>query len=261
MSNLNLSVCIVTDKMTSHIDKTISDFKKLANEIIILDTSEKSNIKIGLIKNKKIKVITSKDSNNFSQWRNLCIKQAESEWILFLDSDEVISAELLENLPNLVLPTKLPSNENKNKIDGYKIRRIDFFHRQKIAYGEVGRVFKLRLARKKKYSFTGVVHEVGLVDGKVKIIVDSIYHYPHQSIASFFSKINHYSYLQAKDQAKYSQILNLFQLLTFPLAKFIVNYFFKFGFLDGFRGFIYAMMMSLHSLSVRVYLYEINKKI
>ena len=40
-------------------------------------------------------------------------------------------------------------------------------------------------------------------------------------------------------------------ILLFPAGKFIQNYFFKRGFLDGTAGFIHAALMSLHSFLVR----------
>jgi hypothetical protein len=36
----------------------------------------------------------------------------------------------------------------------------------------------------------------------------------------------------------------------------MLNYWLKLGFLDGFAGLSYALMMSFHSLLVRIYLYE-----
>lgn len=258
---LDLSVCIITDKMTETMDQTISQLSDLVNEIIILDTSGRLEFKPKIASHLNIKVITSLEKNNFSGWRNFCITQAQSEWILFLDSDEQLSKELLNNLPDLICPKgKSISKGNQSDIDGYQIRRIDFFHNKQIRYGEVGRVYKLRLARKNKYSFSKPVHEVGQVSGKVKKIDLPIYHYPHLDFSSFFNKINHYSYLQAKNQTSYNKLINLIKFFLFPTGKFIVNYIFKLGFLDGFRGFIYAFMMSLHSLSVRIYLYEINQK-
>jgi hypothetical protein len=45
-----------------------------------------------------------------------------------------------------------------------------------------------------------------------------------------------------------------------PLAKFIWNYFFLWGFLDGIHGFVFAVLMSLHSFAVRVKLYLIWRR-
>ena len=42
-----------------------------------------------------------------------------------------------------------------------------------------------------------------------------------------------------------------FQLMFFPFAKFIQNYFLRLGVLDGMEGFIHALMMSGHSFLVR----------
>ena len=44
------------------------------------------------------------------------------------------------------------------------------------------------------------------------------------------------------------------------VAKFVSNYWLKAGFLDGWRGLIYAVVMSIHSLAVRVFIYEQQQK-
>ena len=46
------------------------------------------------------------------------------------------------------------------------------------------------------------------------------------------------------------------QMIVYPIGKFINNFILELGFLDGWRGLIYAFIMSLHSLWVRVYWYE-----
>jgi len=48
----------------------------------------------------------------------------------------------------------------------------------------------------------------------------------------------------------------IFEIITFPLFKFIFSYFLKFGFLDGPAGFVYSFFMSFHSFLVRIKLYQ-----
>jgi hypothetical protein len=47
------------------------------------------------------------------------------------------------------------------------------------------------------------------------------------------------------------------ELLFLPLGKFLYNYVGLLGFLDGWRGLCYALVMSMHSLGIRLRLYEI----
>jgi len=53
---------------------------------------------------------------------------------------------------------------------------------------------------------------------------------------------------------------NIFEIIFFPIGKFINNYFFNLGFFDGPAGFTYAFMMSFHSFLVRAKLYQLTNK-
>ncbi len=194
---------------------------------------------------------------DFSKVRNKAIKQATQPWILFLDSDEKLSPELVNWL-------QLVDWDNE-KTNGYYIKRIDFFHNKPLQYGEVRNVYKLRLAKKDKYHFERPIHEVGRVEGKIQYTNESIYHYSHNSIESFYKKIVKYASIDATNRVKEGQQFNSprqqagsLVMITYPIGKFIVNYFFKLGFLDGYRGLIYAILMSMHSLIVRVKMYELK---
>ena len=50
-----------------------------------------------------------------------------------------------------------------------------------------------------------------------------------------------------------------FQEWLKPPAKFIQNYFFRLGFLDGTAGFVQAILMSFHSFLVRAKLFMLWK--
>ena len=72
------------------------------------------------------------------------------------------------------------------------------------------------------------------------------------------TSIINYAEIEAKYRIKLNYKLNLLSLITFPVGKFINNFLLKRGFLDGWRGLSYALMMSLHSFCVRIFQYELR---
>jgi len=238
---LPLTVCIITNQFTAETDQVFKSLLPIAQQILVINTpGEKLTAT-----DQRIEIISYPDQEiNFSKWRNFAIKKATQQWMLFVDHDEIISKQLLSELPSLIY---------QQKYDGYRIRRIDYFLGQPLKHGEVGQVYKLRLAKTHRYHFIGSVHEVGQVVGLTQTINLPIYHYPHASIASFLDKISFYSHLSANNT---HQTFSLLKLLLFPIAKFFVNYIIKLGILDGFSGLVYALLMSIHSLSVRIFTYE-----
>jgi hypothetical protein len=112
--------------------------------------------------------------------------------------------------------------------------------------------------RKRASQFVRPVHEIAQIEGKLHLSKITILHFAHQNINEFFQAIAGYAQIEAEHRQESRLPVWLLGLKTiiYPLAKFCQNYFFKLGLLDGWRGLVYASLMSLHSLSVRVFSYE-----
>jgi len=122
-----------------------------------------------------------------------------------------------------------------------------------LMWGETGQLQLIRLARRQMGRWHRPVHEIWRIKGSVGQLKSPLYHYPHPTLADFFNKINHYTNIEAGYRRRQ---FDLFELIFYPPGKFFYNYFIKLGFLDGIPGLIMAVMMSLHSLLVRIKLYE-----
>ena len=183
----------------------------------------------------------NKPITDFAAARNKLLNDSKDDWILFLDTDEVISQELNNEI------LKLVQNDN---INGYYLKRDDYFFGRWLRFGETANVRLLRLGRKGSGKWKNPVHEVWNISGPTGELKNPLLHYSHPTIKSCISKINQYTDIAAKDKK-----FNFFELI-YPIIKFIQNYFLRRGFLDGFPGFVMAYMMSLHSLIVRVKTYD-----
>jgi hypothetical protein len=104
-------------------------------------------------------------------------------------------------------------------------------------------------------SFTGNVHETAQVSGKMLESNIELLHYSHPTISDFIGKVSIYAeQVAAERTCTWPQLL--IELLFFPPAKFFHGYILQGGSQDGWHGLVYAACMSLHSLIVRIYLYE-----
>jgi glycosyltransferase involved in cell wall biosynthesis len=186
---------------------------------------------------------------DFSQLKNQHLVQLAHDWVLLLDSDEIISPELVKLIPELL---------QQPNFAAAAIKRIDYFRGQEMKWGEVRSVYPIRLARKDKIRFVRPVHEVAEVDGRVIKLDTPIYHFPHNSVTEFWQKISQYATLEANYRHQQGRTTGWLELSCYPLAKFVYNYCFRLGLLDGMRGLVYAVMMSCHSLIVRAKLYELS---
>ena len=202
-------------------------------------------------------IIVEKHENivDFSQARNNALKKTTQPWVFFLDSDEVISDDSVRVIEEIL---------SNNNLDGVFIKRKDIFYGKILEWGEVRNVWLLRMFKKGKAKFVRPVHEKAIVQGSVKKMPIIINHHAHLSVAGFIEDISKYSEIEAKFRLKKSEKnfkknKIIIEMLIFPPAKFIFNFFLKLGFLDGWRGLIYAMTMSIHSIVVRIFLYELTK--
>lgn len=218
------------------------------NEIMVIHdcSSGEKNISMLPKNNPNIK-ISHKSLTSFAGQRNFGLERAKSEWVLFLDSDEFISEKLSKRI-------KLEINSNKK--DGYLIRRIDNFVGKPISKGELLNISLLRLAKRNAGKWRGVVHETWRINGRVGKISEPILHNPHPTIYNFISEIDKYTTLRSEELGKTRTSSNSFTIFIYTFGKFIWNYFFKLGFMEGNRGFVLSMIMSFHSFLVRSKLYQ-----
>jgi hypothetical protein len=114
----------------------------------------------------------------------------------------------------------------------------------------------LRLGRKDTGKFVRPVHEVWKIKGRVGELLSPLYHIKDNFISQFTGRMSAYSQIDSQVLTKEGKPFSYFRLLFYPKAKFYLNYFFKAGFMDGLAGFFQAYLMSVQSLTVRIFQWE-----
>lgn len=87
-----LSLCIITKDEEKNIARCINSVKDVVDEIVVVDTGSKDKT-VEIAESLGAKVIHTKWEDDFSKARNTAIENAKSDWILFLDADEVVKRE------------------------------------------------------------------------------------------------------------------------------------------------------------------------
>lgn len=237
-----ISAIVLTKNEEKNIAACLESISWCDEIIVIDDNSEDKTVEIAKKLGAKVSIRSLQD--NFASQRNFGLEQAKGDWILFLDADERISQALWYEI-------MAKTNAPFSPYAGYYIKRTDTMWGKQLKYGETGNIKILRLAKKDTGRWEGSVHEIWKVKGKTDILQNALMHYPHQSVKEFLHEINYYSDLRAQELRKKKVSVSWFTIILYPKAKFILNYIFKGGFLDGLPGLIFAFMMSLHSFLVR----------
>ena len=251
-----ISAVILAKNEEVNIKRVINSVKWCDEVLIIDDGSIDKTVEIA--KKMGTKIYPHLLNGDFAAQRNYGIEKARGEWVLFVDADEEVNINLAEEIRSAI---------SKVEYDGYLIKRQDYFGGRWLNHGDkprnttgTGLIKLLRLAKKGTGSWKGVVHEEWIVSGKIGTLNNPLLHYPHQTIGEFIEAVNRFSTMQADIYHKEGQKSSFWQIVLYPAGKFIKNYFFGLGFLDGTPGFMVAMMMTLHSYLVRSKLYLLTKK-
>lgn len=235
---VNISAVILTKNEAAVISKCIGSLNFVDEIIVIDDYSQDSTARIA----ERLGAVVYKRTLNrdFSAQRNFGLGKTVGKWIIFLDADERITKALQHEIVQL-------TNNPIIDYSGFYIKRSDILWGRELKYGESGGIKLLRLARRDSGKWKRRVHEVWQVTGTKRVLKNPIKHSPHQSIKEFIKSVNHFSSIHSLANYEEGKKSWIAKVVVWPIAKFIYNYFFKKGFLDGARGFISALMMSFHS--------------
>ncbi len=238
----NISAVILTKNEEKNISDCI-DALSFCAEIIVIDDNS-SDKTTSLSKKKGAKVFIHDLDGDFSKQRNFGLSKAQEEWVLFIDADERVSNELADEIYQ-------QTSQFLTHSTAFRIKREDVLWGKRLQHGEVGNMYLVRLIKKGKGEWIGKVHETLHTLGEVQTLKNPLYHYPHTDIQDFLKQINIYSSLRAQELMDKKTRITPFEIVLFPLGKFLLNYVIKLGFKDGIPGIVHAFMMSFHSFLVR----------
>ena len=209
-----------------------------ADEIIFVD-SLSTDKTIEFAQELGVKVI-EKEFTNFSEQRNFAISQAKNDWIVFFDLDEIITEELEQEIKNTVL--------NPDSKVAFFVKRNFFFMGKRIKFGGWQNDKAIRLFNKNFCKYNGnLVHEEVKANGTIGVLKNALNHHSYKNFDNYNDKLNLYSKLQAENLYNKKVKPNAYHLIFRPIYRFLWQYIFRLGILDGKEGFILAY---IHSFSV-----------
>ena len=244
----NISVIIITYNEEENIRECLEGVK-WADEIIIVDSF--STDKTPQICKDYTDKIFQKRWEGFGFQKQFALEQTTFDWVLSIDADERVSGELKE---------EILSNKNTLDKDGYYIPFKFYWLGKRLRYGGCGKERHIRLFRRQKAKFQGLIHEKLLIDGEIGCLKNSIIHVSYKNIENYFNKFNLYSTMVANQRFKEGRkIPFVFQLFA-SVWDFFNRFIFKLGFLDGMHGFLWASFSSFHRLVKYAKLWEMQKE-
>jgi len=254
--NSHISLLLLTKNEQENIKKywTWLDRCPNINEIIVVDDNSTDGTvnELKRLKNshRQIKIYTHNLAEDFAQQRTFGLSKTTNDLILWLDADEIPSNELIKYINYIDI----------SQYNTVSFKRNDIFLGKELKHGETANQKFARLFNKHNGSFKGKVHEIWCSTSSIFETDLVIHHHSHPSLFPFLQKINFYSDIRSRELYSQGVKSNLFSIISYPLAKFILDYVFKLGFLDSTQGIIMALSMSLHSFLVRAKLWHLYQQ-
>jgi glycosyltransferase involved in cell wall biosynthesis len=232
MEQAKISVCMITFNNARTVEQALKSVRDWADEIVVVDSFSTDDTP----------AIVRRYTDNFEQrsWPgfrdqyNYCIAKAGNDWVIFIDADEVISPELVQEIP-------LRLKKDAGACDGYIAHRRTYYLGRWIMHGGWVPDYEIRLFKKSAGAFEGALHANVKVRGRVGELKGIYQHYNYRDIADQIDTINRYSATAAQDMLSEGKRFHFHDLLLRPPIRFIKEYFFKRGFLDGMPGLVIAI--------------------
>jgi len=227
---IKLSVVIITFNEEKNIGRCIDSVVDLADDIIIVDSFSTDRTQ-EIATSKGARFVKQKFLGHIEQ-KNFAITQAKYPHILSLDADESLSEKLQKSI--------LKVKENWQG-DGYKMNRMTNYCGKWIKHCGWYPDTKLRLWDSRKGKWEGVnPHDKYIMEKQTKIIYleGNIFHYSYYSILDHLKQTDKFTDISAKELLLKGKKPNYLKLIFSPIIKFLRDYFFNLGFLDGYYGLI-----------------------
>jgi len=230
-----LSVAIITKNEERDLPVALASVG-FADEIVVVDSgSSDRTLEIAAEAGAKI---VRYPWQGYAAQKNLAIDHCTQEWVLSLDADECLSAELAEDVARVV------SGETQG-FDYYSVPRLSLFVDRWMRHSGWYPDRQLRLFRRGRGHFADrKVHEAIVPDGPVGRLAGDLLHYSFRSVSDYVDRMNRYSSLGAQmlresGRAGSSGRMALGWVLV---RKFLEVYVLKRGFLDGTHGFVVSCL-------------------
>lgn len=235
-----LSLNIITKNAGKTLEKTLFSVQGLVDEIILVDENS-SDETVNIAKKFKAKIFAY-SSGHLGKQREYALSKTTGNWVLVLDSDEIISNDLKSEIlslkkSNFQFPISKQFSNIKypiSKIYGCNIPFQTHFLGKPLHYGGEN-YSKIILFRRDKVKVLSLhLHEkYEVTEGKVRKLKNPVYHYSYESIVDLYKKFTDYAIRAAKQKKLDGEKTSLEKIFIYPVHMFWARFVIDKGYKDG----------------------------
>ncbi len=249
---MKLTALIPCKNERCNIRPCIESVRSIADEILIADSGSTDGT-LDVVRDMGGCRIIEREYVNSADFKNWAIPQASHEWILLVDADERVPAELADEVRQ-VLAT--PADD----VDGYWIGRFNHFLGHPIRHCGWNSDDVIRLFRrdKSRYQTRWVHAEVVLPNDRTRRLKTPLWHYTTWDSDEYMFKLNRYAKWGSLNMRDAGRRPSRLAMVTRLPLRFLQLYFLRLGFLDGVAGFQVCVYTAFYSFLKQAKLWEMH---
>ncbi len=248
-TKIPLSIITLTLNNQRTLDSVLKSVADWADELLVLDCGSTDTTEA--IARKYEANFMYRKFDSFGKQKAYAVSKAKNDWVFIVDSDEVVSDELREEILEVF---------QSASYEGYMIPNTLIFLGKPLRYGREYKMPHLRLFNRKHGNYNDrEIHEDVVLNGKRGTLKNHVLHNSYADVSDFLNKINNYTTKGAVELHRAEKKVSVFNIIfKFPL-KFLIEYLFRLNFLNGYRGFVWSFGQAFGSTMKYIKLHEFNQ--
>lgn len=251
---MRISAVIITLNEEANLARCIASLQGIVDEVVVVDSYSQDNTRAIAESFPDVKFYSQKWLGYAGQ-KNHANSLSSYDTILSIDADEVLSKELQNSVKEIKKEV-----ENKNRV--FEVSRLTNYCGHWIRHCGWYPDRKIRIFDRRSVRWQGdFVHETLSLPQEVEIIrlKGDLLHYSYKNASDHLDRLNKYSFLSAKKAFDMGKKASCVEVCFKPQWRFIRDYIFKGGILDGYAGYRVCKMSAFANFLKYVHLKELNE--
>jgi glycosyltransferase involved in cell wall biosynthesis len=205
-----------------------------ADEIVVVDSGSRDDTVA--IARRQAGCVVVRPFGNFAEQRNHAIRLAAGDWVLSIDADERPTPALVEEIWERIA---------SDRFAAYRVPIRSSIFGRRMRYSGTQGDRPVRLFRRECARWTGDVHEVLRVAGRVGRLRHWLNHTTLPDLTAFMRKVHRYTDLAARDRVAAGRPPRRRDLWLRPAIEVFRRLAWKHGYLDGPEGWAFCALSGL----------------
>lgn len=228
-----LSACVITYNEADRIEACLASVS-FCDELVVVD-SHSTDATRDLAHSLGARVI-ERDWTGFRSQKEYAVSIASNDWVLCIDADERVSDELRAEIEAVRV-------QGFSGHSGWSTPRITDYFGRFLRHGNAYPDRLVRLFDRRCGGWHGMeIHENTKVAGRIGRFRGHLEHYSYRSLSDHEKRMQSYAELMAEAMYRRGKRTHLMNVWINPAWRFVRGYILRLGFLDGWRGLMFAII-------------------